>query len=378
LLISVACSEITIKGGNRRRFENLLIRNMRLALSGCGPLSIERASGRMILSSDSGENEKARSAIMRTFGVDLVSFPASCEPEIGRIREAALALMGRLRGKAIRVDTKRSDKRFPMTSQEVNRLVGKDLVDGGCTVDLDHPDETVHIEILQKRALVYLDRLRGPGGLPLGSSGKVLSLLSGGIDSPVSSWLMMKRGCVTDLLHVHQPGLRPADSKIYRLVKSLRDYSPLPMRLFSVPYTEFYKKSLAADARSELVLFRRFLFRLGCRIASANKLKGLVTGDSVGQVASQTLDNIMVSDEAASLPVFRPLAGFNKQEIVDLAIRIGTYKTSIEPYKDCCSLVAHKNPMISVPLSLVKKTEEELDMDSIVERSIGQMEISEI
>jgi thiamine biosynthesis protein ThiI len=381
LLVSVAFSEITIKGGNRRLFESLLINNMLAALDAVGRFRAVKGAGRVFLSSEADFDEQALTAsLTRTFGVDYVTFPRQTKPDIEDITKTVLSLSGSLAGKAVRVDTKRSDKRFPLTSPGVNQIIGKALVDAGCSVDLDNPERTVHIEIVHDRALIYLERLKGPGGLPVGSSGKVLSLLSGGIDSPAASWLMMKRGCVTDFLHLHQsPANKDVmESKMARLVQALRRYSPRKLSIFAAPYTEFYKKSMTVNPRIELVLFRRFLFHLANRLAEKHGYKGVVTGDSVGQVASQTLDNLFASDEASHIPVFRPLAGFNKQEIVDLAKKIGTYGISIEQYKDCCSLVAHKNPSTKVPLALAKKAEAEMGIQEVVEKTLEQTEIFEL
>jgi thiamine biosynthesis protein ThiI len=384
LLVSVSSSEIALKGENRPQFESLLIKNIRSALSGFGKFRVQRGGGRVLIYFESEPDQIARESVKTTiskvFGIDSISFPLSAKLDIIEIQNIVLSNSGRLIGKKIRVETRRSDKRFSLKSQEVNQIIGQALVDAGCKVDLDNPEETIFIEILSDRALIYFDRLKGPGGLPVGSSGKVISLLSGGIDSPVATWLMLKRGCVPDLLHLHQfpNNADIGDSKIIRLVKIIRDYSPTDLKLFSAPYTEFYKKSISMNPKSELVLFRRFLFHLTNALAIKYKYKGVVTGDSVGQVASQTIDNIFASDEASQIPVFRPLVGFNKQEIVDLAIEIGTYKTSIEAYKDCCSLVAQRRPSTKVPLELVKKLESELSIESIVEKTIEQVEVFEI
>ncbi|MFZ5501315.1 MAG: tRNA sulfurtransferase, partial [Candidatus Micrarchaeota archaeon] len=285
-----------------------------------------------------------------------------------------------LKGKKIRVSAKRSDKSFPMGSQDINRVIGASLVEAGCGVDLKNPEATVFIEILPGRALISTEKIRGPGGLPVGSSGKLLSLLSGGIDSPVSSWLMMKRGCTVDLLHLHQSPQNKdvLDTKMKGTVAAIARYSPKPMRFYAAPYTEFYKKSMEMRPRIELVLFRRFLLLLSNRLAKEHGYLGVVTGDSVGQVASQTLENLFATDEAASIPVYRPLSGLNKQEIIDLSLRIGTYDLSIQPYKDCCSLVANKNPSTKVPLDLAKEAEEEIGMDAIVEKTLEKTEIFDI
>lgn len=382
-VINVHFGEIALKGGNRSSFENLLIRNISSALAPLGSFGIRKEESRLVVTPKAEFDEDAvKGALSRVFGVEFFSVSISAKADIEDMKKAVLSHGAYLSGKSIRVETRRSDKRFPLNSQKVNEVVGAALVGAGCSVDLENPDETVFIEILSDRALISLDRTRGPGGLPVGCSGKVLSLLSGGIDSPVSSWMMMKRGCDVDFLHVHPfaDNREAVDSKIMKLAKALRAYSPAdrPMRLFVVPYNEFYKKSMAMDQKSELVVFRRFILRLANELAKKHGYRGLVTGDSLGQVASQTLGNLFATNEASQIPVFRPLIGFNKQEIVDLAKRIGTYEMSIEEYKDCCSLVAYKNPSTNVKLEAAKKIEEEIEMEKIVEKTLGQVEVVEI
>jgi thiamine biosynthesis protein ThiI len=374
MLASVTSSEITLKGKNRRYFENALMRNIRSILSDFKEVSVTRkGTCRFLVSADAGEKE-FRDALQRVFGVDRISFPREAQLAIEAIQETVLSFG--LTSRKIKVHTRRSDKRFPMNSQQVNSVIGKALVDSGCSVDLDEPDDTIFIDLLQDRALVSLEKTRGPGGLPVGTSGKVLSLLSGGIDSPVASWLMMKRGCSPDFLHIHSFEKDVKKSKVVSLAKRLREYSPRPMRLFMAPYKEFYKASLSMDPKLELVLFRRFLLKLANRVARRRKHKGIVTGDSIGQVASQTLDNLMLVDSASALPVFRPLVAYNKDEIVELAIRIGTYEKSIEPYKDCCSLVSSRRPTTDLKHWEMGKKEEGLE--DVVEKTFKEMEVIEI
>jgi len=381
LLVSIVSSEIVIKGGNRRSFETLLISNISSALGKPSDLKVRRSPGRILLSSDSlTDHVFVRDSLTNTFGIDYVSFPIEAKPDIGSIRDAAIRCCGNLAGKKIRVDTKRSDKSFPLKSPEVNRIVGKAFVEAGCGVDLDNPDATITIEILPGRALIQTGRHKGFGGLPVGSSGRVLSLLSGGIDSPVSSWMLMRRGCTVDFLHVHSSPSNSdvLSSKMARILSCIRGYSPKPVRLFIAPYAEFYKKSMSLDPRIELVVFRRFLLRLADSLAKEGGHMGVVTGDSVGQVASQTLDNLFATDDASSLPVFRPLCGMNKQEIIDIAERIGTYRASIEPYKDCCSLVAQKRPSTRVGREAAQEAEAALGMDEMVRKTIALGEWAEV
>lgn len=376
MLIGVSFSEIAIKGDNRGSFERILLDNIKKALR--QDFDVKKFGGKMVINLDSNDQEKVKEALMNVFGIDYIIFPELVKPDLQEIGDIVIKNPD-LAGKAIRVETKRSDKKFPYTSQQISGIIGKRLVDHGCTVNLDNPQKTIFVDLLQNAALVYYDRIRCFSGLPVGSSGKVLSLLSGGIDSPVASWAMMKRGCSVDYLHVHQFSSNGMlkESKIPKIAKELNRYSNT-CKIFSVPYTEFYKATMKIDSKIELVIFRRFLFHLGNVLAKKYGYGALVTGDSIGQVASQTLENIYSADQAAELPVFRPLVSFNKQEIVDLAKKIGTFDLSIEDYKDCCSLVAHKNPSTRVKLDAAIKAEEEIEIKNIIEKSLEQMEIIEL
>jgi thiamine biosynthesis protein ThiI len=380
-VLSVSCSEISLKGRNRPRFEALLMRNMRAALKPYGAFELRERGGRILaISKKDFDADAAKLALSRVFGIDYASLAMMVEPEIGKMEALARSISARFAGKSIRVETKRSDKRFPMTSQEASRRLGAVFVDAGASVDLKNPEHTIYVDILGDAALMSFDKQKGPAGMPVGSSGKVLSLLSGGIDSPVASWLMMKRGCTVDMLHVHSSPRNADvhDSKILRLGKKIREYSPCGMRLTIAPYEEFYKKAFKIDHRYEVIVFRRFLFRLASAIARRDGALGIVTGDSIAQVASQTVENIHATDEAALMPVFRPLVTCNKQETIDVARRIGTYEISLESYKDCCSLISSSSPSTNVPIGLARSLEEEIDMAGIVERTLEKSEAIEL
>lgn len=380
-VLSAACSEISLKGRNRPHFESLLMRNMRHALAPFGKFELKERGGRILaIGRDGCDLEGAKTALSRVFGVDNVLIASMVEPKMERIEEAIVPLFPSLSGRSIRVETKRSDKRFPITSQEVSRLIGAKFVDAGCTVDLTHPESTIFIDILGDAALISTGKTKGPGGMPVGSSGKVLSLLSGGIDSPVSSWLMMKRGCTVDLLHVHSSPKNEDvhASKMIRLAERISGYAPKKLSLTIAPYTEFYKRAMEMDHRYEVVVFRRFLLRLSSALAKRNGAMGIVMGDSIAQVASQTVENIFATDEAAGMPVFRPLVTYNKQETIDIARRIGTYDISVEAYRDCCSLVASRSPSTSVPLATARELEGKIGIEDIVEKTLEQSETIEI
>ncbi len=378
MLISLSCPEVAIKGGNRRAFEDRLISNIRHALSGAGEIAVLRRPGRLLV--ESSDPEACKDALLRTFGIETIAFCEKTEPDMAAIAETVRSRMGELEGLSVRVETKRSDKSFPLTSIEINREIGSILSEGGCRIDLENPQKTVHVDILREEALVSFGRLKGPGGLPAGSSGKVLSLLSGGIDSPVSSWMMMRRGCSVSLLHVHQQrsGAEAMASKIGRIVRTLGSWSPRKMTVHVAPYGPFYSATMDCDQRAELVLFRRFLFHLSNALAAENGYLGVASGDSIGQVASQTLQNIFAADEASRIPVYRPLAGMNKQDIVDIAGRINTFNDSIEPYKDCCSLLSGASPSTGVPMEDVRAAEERIGIEALVRKTLLATETMDI
>ncbi len=371
MLFTLAYSEIALKGKNRYIFQNALIRNIQASLPE-QKITVHRRGGRLLLECERSEN--VIEALKNTFGIESVSPVVSTDPDIDSIRAL---LSGKSFPGKIKVHTKRSDKTFPMQSQQVNEIIGRDLVERGAKVDLKHPDQTIYIDILNDEALVYFERIKCPGGLPVGASGRVLSLLSGGIDSPVASLLMMRRGCSVDYLHLHSfaENSDAKDSKIIRIANKLKKFHPPKSRVFIAPYLEFYKKTLSSNNRSEAIIFRRFLLRLASCIAKKYKIKAIVTGDSLGQVASQTLENIHTTNEASELPVFRPLIAYNKQDIIDYSIQSGLFDLSVEKYKDCCSLVSHQSPSTRVRLEAARKIEEDLEIEKIVEKTMEQVEV---
>lgn len=369
--------EIALKGKNRRIFESKLVGNIKSA-TGCR--KIKRVDGRFLLYPGKTGDKKIVTGLSRTFGIEWFSKSFLIDNKISNITDVIKKNAGELKKKRIKLDTKRAYKKYPLTSIEINKKVGMALEESGFKVDLKNPEEWIFIEILKDSAIVSLRKTRGLGGLPVGSSGKVLSLLSGGIDSPVASWLMMKRGCTVDFIHLHvfPTNEKARKSKIMKLAGKLKEYSPPKIRMFLVPYGKFYEKSFEMKSRTELVVFRRFILRLANRIAEKKGHAGFVTGDSVGQVASQTLENLYTVSEAADYPVYRPLVGHDKKEIIDLAKKIGTYEISIEKYRDCCSLVAEKHPSTKAKLADVKKDEEKVDIEKIVEETMKDIEVVEL
>jgi len=376
--IVIHFSEIALKGRNRGEFEKVLMKNVEQAL-GKEIVRISRTESRisvMVTEVTPWITERLK----KVFGISWFSPARFVEKDMDAIKRCVVESCGNFKGKKIKLETTRTDKKFPLNSLEINREVGKELELAGHLIDIKKPEHMVFIEILRNEAVVSFERTDGPGGLPVGTAGKVLVLLSGGIDSPAAAWLMMKRGCTVDFLHVHSEPTRDSvlESKIPKIVEKLREYHPAKCSLFIAPYTEFYKKSMVIDQKIELVVFRKFMIRLADRVAKANGHLGIVTGDNIGQVASQTLENLYAINDATEIPIYRPLATYDKQEIVNLSRRIGTYELSIKEYKDCCSLVAATHPSTRVRPSKAREAEDSIGMESIIEKTVAQVEVIDI
>jgi thiamine biosynthesis protein ThiI len=280
--------------------------------------------------------------------------------------------------KSFKIDTRRADKSFPLTSVEINQRVGAYVkTRSQAEVDLEQPELTCWIEIVERLALIYVERLRGPGGLPVGTSGKVVVLLSGGIDSPVAAWKMIKRGCTPVFVHFHSFPYTNKESqeKARQIAKLLANYS-LKAKIYLVPFAEVQRHIMVETPLStRVILYRRFMMRLAEQIAVRERARVLVTGDSVGQVASQTIENIDVISRAVSMPILRPLVGDDKIEIVDVARRIGTFEISILPDQDCCSLFVPKHPETKADLNEIEQSEARLDMREVMKAAVESAEV---
>ncbi|MEM2087444.1 MAG: tRNA uracil 4-sulfurtransferase ThiI [Thermoproteota archaeon] len=366
-------SEIGLKGRNRPFFEKKLAENVKHALNGVTDAKVERLQGRLVFPIEEADPQKIAERLTRVFGVSWFAFASVVEPSadsIGRIvmEEASKSVK---QGETIKVEVKRADKKFPVTSLELSRILGKMLVENlGVKVSLNNPLKKIYVEVLSREAYVFTDRIRGLGGIPVGSSGKVLSLLSGGIDSPAASYLMMKRGCRVHYLHFHpfQDNAEAENSKIIEIVRRLLQYSGKTTVVF-IPAYEFQIAAVNIPARYDLVLFRRFMFKVAEKVAEAEGAKAIVTGESLAQVASQTLENMVAISSSLRTPVFRPLIAYDKEEIISLAKKIGTYELSIKPYKDCCSIIA-RHPETRARVEKVEELEKIIDMESVVNRSL--------
>ncbi|MFQ5706286.1 MAG: tRNA uracil 4-sulfurtransferase ThiI [bacterium] len=340
--------EIALKGNNRRFFENKLIKNIKRALQGLAFDEVERLQGRFLVHlPEEAAETMLTSRLKYVFGISHFSLGLAVPREMRFIKEAAWALLQDLPFDSFKINTKRAEKDFPLNSVEINREVGAFVQERcGKRVDLSHPQATCFIEIAGPYALLYTEKVPGLRGLPVGVSERAVSLLSSGIDSPVASYLMLKRGVQVVYTHFHsQPFTSKAsEENVQRLVEILSKYQ-FRARVYFIPFIDLQKEIMArCPQRLRVLLYRRYMVRLAERIAEAENATALVTGENVGQVASQTLSNLRVVGEVTGLPILRPLAGYDKEEIIQLAKQIGTYQTSIEPYEDCCSLFVPANP----------------------------------
>jgi len=371
-------AEIGTKGKNRPRFEDCLRQNLERVLAPLGKVRTKRLFGRLLveLPGDPPASE-LRERIGRVFGVAYASVASSAPPA----REAILALVDAFvasrRFASFGVRVRRVDKALPFRSHELAVELGSRIqARTGAAVDLETPELWVELHLLHGEAILLHERWPGPGGLPVRSAGRALALLSGGIDSPAAAWLLMKRGCLTSFAHFHSaPYTSTASQRKARdAVAQLARWQG-PTRLWRVPFAEL-QQALVREAPAEprIVLYRRFMLRIAQALAERDHALALVTGDSVGQVSSQTLANLDTINRAATLPVLRPLVGADKAEIIALAKRIGTYEISIEPDEDCCSFLMPRQPATWTRPEAIEAIERNLDVKGLVESTLSRVE----
>lgn len=375
-------SEIGLKGKNRSMFEDKLAFNVKTALKkrGLKIRGIEKDSGRIVCEVK-GNEKKVEKSLKKIFGIKYFSLAEESKRNVNDVIKRCSEIMENMKkeGKGeLALITKRADKTFPLTSIELNKKIGKVANRLGLKINFSNKENVLYIEITNKKVYIYRKKIIGLAGLPVSSSGKVLSMFSGGIDSPVASWLMMKRGCKVDFLHFHlfRKGKEVMKYKIKNIIKTLNEYQN-HSKLFLIPYHNFQILTLdRIPHKLDLIIFKNFMFRVGEKIAKSYGYKTLVTGDSVGQVASQTLSNIVASDYGLTIPILRPLVGYDKEEIVELAKTIGTFNESVKDYKDCCSIVSRK-PATAVSIEKIKDVFSKLDINKIIEKSLKELEIIE-
>ena len=379
--ILVRYHEVALKKGNRPYFIDLLKRNLVSSVSGLGLKEAKNLPGRLLLIfRENVDEEEVRRRLQAVFGIANFSFVERTPLDLQVLGARILESLNGRSFASFRVNTKREDKKFHLTSPEINQELGamvKKMSDA--RVDLKNADLTISIEILRRDAFFGFDKIAGPGGLPVGASGRVVSLISGGIDSPVASYRMMQRGCRLIFVHFHSaPYLdKTSQEKVRVLVKWLTRHQ-FTSRLYLVPFGEIQRQIVASVLRPlRVVLYRRMMLRIAEVIAKKQKGDALVTGESLAQVASQTLQNLAVIEKATALPILRPLVGMDKQEIIDQARRIGTFETSVIPDQDCCQLFVPRHPATKAKLSDVEKAESSLDLTALTQLGVEKAEIEE-
>jgi len=379
--IVIHSQEIALKGKNRPWFLGRLVRNLRRAVSDLDVREVRALMGRIeVVLGPGASPEEVGNRIRHTFGIANFSHAGRSTLDLDAIASAILTDLGDRTCTSFRVSARRADKRYPLTSPQIEREVGGRIKEArGWRVDLENADLVIHVELLTNESFYFFGKERGPGGLPTGTAGRVACLLSGGIDSPVAAHRMMKRGCAVTFVHFHSYPIlsRASQDKARELVQVLTRWQQ-HSRLYLVAFGEIQQQVvLAVPGPMRVVIYRRLMMRIAEQIARARNAQALVTGEVVGQVASQTLENLAVIGSVATLPVFRPLIGMDKDEITAQAQSIGTYLISIIPDQDCCTLFTPRNPQTRARLQAIEAAEQSLPTNEIVENAVRDAVIEE-
>lgn len=386
-IILLKDGEIVLKGLNRRTFEDVLKKNIRHAISHLGSFEIKSAQSIIYVKplSDDIDLDEACLKISRVFGIVSYSRAAICEEKTleSIIATAPVYLEKELKAvKTFKVEARRSDKRFLYKSPEICAELGGVILDKfpHLSVDVHNPDLIVNVEVRDFGAYVHGAAHKGAGGIPVGTSGNAAILISGGIDSPVAAYMMAKRGLKLTAVHFASPPYtsKRAEDKVVRLLRRVSRYAG-KMTMYTVPFTKI-QKTIKNECPEELftIIMRRLMMQISSRIAADNDCTALITGESLGQVASQTIGALSCTDDAADLLVFRPLIGMDKQEIIDISYKIDTYDISIEPYEDCCTVFTPKHPRTRPVLKYVKEAQEKANFEPMIEEALANLKVTEI
>jgi len=384
-IILVRYGEISLKGLNKNYFIDCLVRNIRAALKPVCHAKTEKIQGRIIIHLNEADLDQALAAVTKVFGIVSVSPGVVISSDMAEIENQVRIEAQNADFKTFRVSVKRSDKSFPMTSMDLARHLGG-VVLKNCDdiqVDLHHPDLHLWVEVRGKQqTYVYHKIVAGRGGMPVGTAGKSAMLLSGGIDSPVAGYMMAKRGLELIGVHFHSFPFTSdrAKEKVVDLAKILAQYTG-KLKLYIIPFTEIQTKIVElCPERQTTLIIRRYMMRITERIAEMENAKSLITGESLGQVASQTQEGLAVTNDVVHMPVFRPLIGMDKVEIVDLAQQIGTFETSILPYEDCCTIFVPKHPETKPKVDRIRESEAEMVAvaEELMATAIEEAEILEL
>jgi len=366
-MIVIHYSEIGTKGDNRSYFENQLVNNIKKNIKG----EVYKRYGRIIV------DTKEKKDLSLIPGIAHYSYAEKAKLDLDDIKKKSLALMKKEKFDNFRVESSRSNKKFKLTSPELNGELGGYISEKlNKKVKLKNSEKTLYVEVGEKEVFLYCDKIKGLGGLPVGVSGKVACSLSGGLDSPVAGFLMMNRGCNVIFVHVynktlHGEGMKSKLKKIVKELSKIQGKTKIYMVSFGDLQNEIIEK---VDAKYRMIVYRRFMTRIIEKIARKEKCKGIVTGDNVGQVASQTLENLECIWSVSGMNIFAPLIGLNKQDIIEISKKINTYEASIMPYPDCCSYMIAKHPSTKSKLVNIEKEEEDIDL-KLVDESVSKAEV---
>ena len=386
-VILVRYEEIFLKGLNKPAFEGRLIKNMKKVLNGLGPVDVFKAQSRIYVEPENEDYplDEAIKRLAGVFGIASVSPVLKLETDKEIIYERSVEMVQNIvkrnRYKTVKVETRRADKRFPMNSMEVSRELGGIILQKvpELNVNVTEPDFILHVEI-REYTYIYSEIVPGVKGLPVGCNGQATLLLSGGIDSPVAGWMVAKRGVRLEAVHFYSYPYTSerAKDKVIRLANILSRYT-LGLRLHIVPFTEIQLAINQQCPKEYLtIIMRRFMMKITERIAQQNGSLGLVTGEAIGQVASQTLESLLVTNSAVTMPVYRPCIGMDKNEVVELARKIDTYETSILPYEDCCTVFVAKHPVTKPQLEKTIAYESVLDIEGLIDKALKETEVINI
>jgi thiamine biosynthesis protein ThiI len=369
--------ELTTKKANRKLFINTLTTNILKMLEGI-EVHITKDRVRMYIECEEVVLEEVVHRLKKVFGLHGIVVCHKVNTNIEEIEKKALELVLEQSYHTFKVETKRADKTFPISSMDFNQQMGGFILKNTpLKVDVHHPDVLLHIEIRREGTFLYTNEIKGAGGYPVGIQGKGMLMLSGGIDSPVAGYLALKRGVDIDCLYFESPPhtSEEAKNKVIELARILNEYS-FHVRLFVIPFTEIQEAIYKNAPDSYIItIMRRMMYRICEKLAIKNKSKIMINGESIGQVASQTLTSMNVINEVTTMPVIRPVACMDKLEIIDLATKLGTYETSILPYEDCCTIFLPKHPVINPDLQKAKEIEKSFEFESLIEKAINNVEV---
>jgi len=383
-IILIKNGELVLKGLNRNTFEDILVKNIRRRLQAFGKFEIKRAQSTIYINpiDDDFDFEGALDAVGKIFGIAGYSRACVCEKDINDIiQKSKVYFAEQLKEvKTFKVEAKRSDKRFPLKSPQICETLGGSLLEAfpHLKVDVHNPDITVTVEVRDFNAFVRANQIHGAGGLPVGTAGRAAILISGGIDSPVAAWTMAKRGLELNAIHFASPPYTSprAELKVRNLLEKVAAYSG-PIRLGIVPFTEI-QEQIAAKCPEEFftLIMRRMMMRISEQLANQRGCLALITGESLGQVASQTLPALAVTDTVADIPTLRPLIGMDKEEIIAISRKIDTFEISIQPYEDCCTVFTPKHPKTRPTIKQCIDAESNLDIETLIKTAVENTQYS--